>query len=222
MLHAGTVVAAGTGSASRSRRARSTQVGRISALLDAVDPLQTPLTRELDRLGRTVTAAIGVAAVLIGIVAVVRGFPLADAALAGISLAVAAVPEGLPGRGHHRAGDRRAADGAPAGDHPPPARGRDARLDHGRGVGQDRHADAQPDDGAGGVDAARRRRAARAAAGGRALQRRLAAGAATGDGGRPDRDGAARVRRRARDRRRRGAAPRTRASTPSRSTPTAS
>ena len=96
ILHAGTVVAAGTGLGVAVATGADTQVGRISALLEAVDPLQTPLTRELDRLGKTVTGGIGVAAVLLGIVAVVRGFPPADAALAGISLAVAAVPEGLP------------------------------------------------------------------------------------------------------------------------------
>jgi calcium-translocating P-type ATPase len=96
MLHAGTVVAAGAGLGVAVATGSETQVGRISALIDTVDPLQTPLTRELDRLGRTVTGVIGVAAVLLAIVAVVRGFPLADAALAGISLAVAAVPEGLP------------------------------------------------------------------------------------------------------------------------------
>ena len=96
MLHAGTVVAAGTGLGVAVATGSETQVGRISALVDAVDPLQTPLTRELDRLGTTVTAVIGVAAVMLGVVAAVRGFPLADAALAGISLAVAAVPEGLP------------------------------------------------------------------------------------------------------------------------------
>jgi calcium-translocating P-type ATPase len=89
-------VAAGTGLGVAVATGAGTQVGRISALLDAVDPLQTPLTRELDRLGKTVTSAIGIAAVLLAIVAVVRGFPPADAALAGISLAVAAVPEGLP------------------------------------------------------------------------------------------------------------------------------
>jgi calcium-translocating P-type ATPase len=96
MLHAGTVVAAGSGVGVAVATGPATQVGRISALLETVDPLETPLTRELDRLGRVVTAAIGVAAVALGIVAAVRGFPLADAALAGISLAVAAVPEGLP------------------------------------------------------------------------------------------------------------------------------
>jgi P-type E1-E2 ATPase len=61
-----------------------------------VDELTTPLTRELDRVGRAVTALIGGAAVVLAVVAAVRGFALADAALAGISLAVAAVPEGLP------------------------------------------------------------------------------------------------------------------------------
>jgi len=96
MLHAGTVVAAGTGLGVAVATGSETQVGRISALVDAVDPLQTPLTRELDRLGTTVTAVIGVAAVMLGVVAAVRGFPAGDAALAGISLAVAAVPEGLP------------------------------------------------------------------------------------------------------------------------------
>jgi calcium-translocating P-type ATPase len=43
-----------------------------------------------------VTVLIGVAAVLLALVAAGRGFAFADAALAGISLAVAAVPEGLP------------------------------------------------------------------------------------------------------------------------------
>ena len=43
-----------------------------------------------------ITAGIGVAAALLVVVALVRGFSPADAALAGISLAVAAVPEGLP------------------------------------------------------------------------------------------------------------------------------
>ena len=174
MLHAGTVVAAGTGLGVAVATGSETQVGRISALIDAVDPLQTPLTRELDRLGTTVTAVIGVAAVH----ARGRGrgarLPARRRRPGGHQPRRRRRPGGAPGRGHDRAGDRRAQDGAPAGDHPPPARRRDPRLDHGRRVGQDRHADPQPDDGAGGVDAGCRRRAARAAARERAVQRRLA------------------------------------------------
>ena len=96
MLHAGTMVAAGTGRGLAVSTGRDTELGRISALLDEIDPLSTPLSRELDRVGRAITAAIAVIAVLLGAVAIARGFPLADAALAGISIAVAAVPEGLP------------------------------------------------------------------------------------------------------------------------------
>jgi P-type E1-E2 ATPase len=65
-------------------------------MLAEVEELTTPRTRELDRVGRAITALIGVAAVMLALVAAVRGFPIADAALAGISLAVTAVPEGLP------------------------------------------------------------------------------------------------------------------------------
>ena len=73
-----------------------TELGRISSLLEGVKPLETPLTRDLARFGRVITGGIGIAAVLLAAVAAVRGFPLGDAAVAGISLAVAAVPEGLP------------------------------------------------------------------------------------------------------------------------------
>jgi calcium-translocating P-type ATPase len=96
LAHAGTLVSTGAGAGIVVATGRSTELGRISALLERADVLQTPLTLELDRLGRAIAVAIGVAAVLLGVAAALRGFPLSDAALAGISLAVAAVPEGLP------------------------------------------------------------------------------------------------------------------------------
>jgi len=96
LLYAGTVVAAGAGRGVTVATGVQTELGRISAMLDAVEPLQTPLTRDLARFGRAITGAIAVAALVLAAVAVLRGFTLAAAALAGISLAVAAVPEGLP------------------------------------------------------------------------------------------------------------------------------
>jgi calcium-translocating P-type ATPase len=96
LLFAGTVVAAGSGRGVTVATGPRTELGRIAGLLESVEPLETPLTRDLDRFGRVITAAIAVAAVLLAVIAAVRGFELADAALAGISLAVAAVPEGLP------------------------------------------------------------------------------------------------------------------------------
>ena len=49
MLYAGTVVAGGSGRGVAVATGTDTEVGRISAMLAAVEPLETPLTRELDR-----------------------------------------------------------------------------------------------------------------------------------------------------------------------------
>ena len=96
LLHGGTLVSAGHAEAVVIATGDRTELGRIAGMLDSVDPTQTPLTRGIARLGSTVTKVIAVvAAVLLG-VALLRGFPLADAALAAITLAVAAIPEGLP------------------------------------------------------------------------------------------------------------------------------
>ena len=188
-LHAGTVVAAGTGAASPSRPATATELGRISGLLGTVEPLQTPLTRRARARARSPRPSApsrwcsGRRRL--------RGFPLADAALAAISLAVAAVPEGLPGRRDDRARDRRAADGARQRDRPPPAGRRDAgQHDRGR-LRQDRHADPQRDscrpsgrrpEASLGTAGRRAPTSRRAAARRRALQRRaVAAGRRLGD-----------------------------------------
>jgi magnesium-transporting ATPase (P-type) len=131
MLYAGTTVAAGAGRGVAVATGPDTELGRISALLEEADPLATPLTVELERIGRAVTAGIGAAAVGLALVAALRGFPLGDAALAGISLAVAAVPEGLPAVNDDRPGGWGAADGAAASDCPALAGGRDAGQHNG-------------------------------------------------------------------------------------------
>jgi magnesium-transporting ATPase (P-type) len=96
MLHAGTLAVAGTARALVVRTGDTTELGRISALIDAVDETETPLTRDLRRLGSAITRAVAVVAVVLLGVALMRGYPIADAALAAITLAVAAIPEGLP------------------------------------------------------------------------------------------------------------------------------
>ena len=58
--------------------------------------VQTPLTRGLAGVARTLTALICVVAAALLVVALARGFPLVEATLAAVSLAVAAIPEGLP------------------------------------------------------------------------------------------------------------------------------
>jgi P-type E1-E2 ATPase len=95
-LHGGTLVTAGTAEAVVVATGDRTELGRISGLLGTVEPTQTPLTRNVARLGSTLTKVIGVVAVVLLGVALLRGYPFADAAMAAITLAVAAIPEGLP------------------------------------------------------------------------------------------------------------------------------
>jgi calcium-translocating P-type ATPase len=96
LLYAGTLVAAGSGRGVAVATGVDTELGRISAMLGNVETLETPLTRDLDRFGRTVTGVIVALAVAVAGIAAARGFAAVEAAMAGISLAVAAVPEGLP------------------------------------------------------------------------------------------------------------------------------
>jgi magnesium-transporting ATPase (P-type) len=96
MLYGGSLVTAGSAVAVVVVTGDRTELGRISGLLDGIKKTQTPLTRGIARLGSTVTKIIGGVAAVLMCVALLRGFPVADAALAAITLAVAAIPEGLP------------------------------------------------------------------------------------------------------------------------------
>ena len=75
-----------------------------------------------------------------------------------VSLAVAAIPEGLAGDRHRRTVARRATHGGAQRHRPPAARGGDARIDHLHLLRQDRDAHPEPDDGAQ-ADGGRRRSA---------------------------------------------------------------
>ncbi len=74
-----------------------TEVGKIASMLDAVDDSETPLSRRLGALGKT----LGIAALVICIViflvgSFVHGKELFEMFMTAVSLAVAAIPEGLP------------------------------------------------------------------------------------------------------------------------------
>ena len=97
MVFMGTGVAAGSGQAVVVGTGMTTELGRIAGLLtDAAGDASTPLQHKLDAVGRIlVRAALGIVVVLFGI-GWLRGTPWLELLLTSISLAVAAVPEGLP------------------------------------------------------------------------------------------------------------------------------
>ena len=101
MVFKGTAVVQGTARAVVTATGMHTEMGAIAAMLEATKEEPTPLQKEVARIGRmlglavVLIAGIVVAAVLL--TSDVRGSAeLIDVLLLGVSLAVAAVPEGLP------------------------------------------------------------------------------------------------------------------------------
>jgi P-type Ca2+ transporter type 2C len=100
MVFAGTVVTYGRGRAVVTATGMHTEVGRIAGLLQRTEDEATPLQAEIARVGRTLGAVVIAIAALI-VVTVLLTSPaitsrvVVDALVIGVSLAVAAVPEGL-------------------------------------------------------------------------------------------------------------------------------
>ncbi len=97
MLYSGTLVAAGIGRGVVTATGAGTELGRISTLLGDVRTLKTPLVRQMDVFARRLTLFIGlVGAVVFAGAFLVRDYPVGEAFMAVVGLAVAAIPEGLP------------------------------------------------------------------------------------------------------------------------------
>jgi Ca2+-transporting ATPase len=74
----------------------STEVGHISGMLSGVEQEKTPLTKQLDQLTVMITIMAAAALVLIIILGLARGDDFDSLFLTGITLAIAAIPTGLP------------------------------------------------------------------------------------------------------------------------------
>ncbi|HEX3019316.1 MAG TPA: HAD-IC family P-type ATPase [Chitinispirillaceae bacterium] len=73
-----------------------TELGKINRMLSETIKTETPLTRSIAKVAKSLTLAILIVSILLFAVALFRGYPLVDAVLAAITLAVAAIPEGIP------------------------------------------------------------------------------------------------------------------------------
>ena len=96
LLFMGTTVAGGSGRALVVATGAHTQMGLISAMVGQARAPATPLQRQLEGLGRKlVTLSLGVCRLVLAI-GLLRGYGLLPMIRSSISLAIAAVPEGLP------------------------------------------------------------------------------------------------------------------------------
>lgn len=95
-VYMGTVITKGRGKAIAAATGMETEMGKIAGMLDDIEEDPTPLQLKLDQLGRIVAVGCLVICGAVSLAGILRGENLFDMIITGISLAVAAVPEGLP------------------------------------------------------------------------------------------------------------------------------
>lgn len=95
-VYMGTVVTGGRAKAVVFATGMKTEMGNIADMIQNIEDEETPLQKRLAHLGKFIAiGCLGICAV-VSITGILRGEKLFTMLLAGISLAVAAIPEGLP------------------------------------------------------------------------------------------------------------------------------
>ncbi len=96
MVYMGTVVTYGRGVVVIVETGMQTELGNIADMIQSVEREPTPLQRRLEQLGRGLAfAALGIVAIVF-VLGLLRGEDMRLMFLTAISMAVAAIPEGLP------------------------------------------------------------------------------------------------------------------------------
>ncbi|HSM41632.1 MAG TPA: cation-transporting P-type ATPase [Afifellaceae bacterium] len=96
MVYKATAITRGTAEGVVTATGLATEVGRISRLVEETEKERSPLERQLDRLSRQLILVTLALTSLIAVSGIVEGRDIVLMAEAGIALAVAAIPEGLP------------------------------------------------------------------------------------------------------------------------------
>lgn len=92
----GTLVTMGTAKGVVVRTGMRTEMGKIADLINNTEEAETPLQRRLEQFGKILIGLALVLTVLVVVAGIMHGQPVYGMFLAGVSLAVAAIPEGLP------------------------------------------------------------------------------------------------------------------------------
>lgn len=96
MLYAGTACIYGRGEAIVVATGMQTEFGKIAASLEEIKEEKTPLQISVDNLGKWLGVLTFSICLLVGVLGILRGYPILKMFIWAIALAVAAVPEALP------------------------------------------------------------------------------------------------------------------------------
>lgn len=96
MAFMGTMITRGSGTGVVVATGMNTAMGQIANMLQNAEQMETPLQRRLEQLGKILIIVALVLTALVVLAGVYQGNEVYHMFLAGVSLAVAAIPEGLP------------------------------------------------------------------------------------------------------------------------------
>ena len=96
MVFSGCSITYGTATAVVTATGMDTEMGKIANLLDAEIENQTPLQEKLSQLGKYLGVLALVACAIIFVVGIANNIPALEIFMTSVSLAVSAIPEGLP------------------------------------------------------------------------------------------------------------------------------
>lgn len=96
IIYSGTIITKGTAEARVIATGINAQMGKISGMLSDIEQDETPLQKRLGELGRIVAIICLVVCVIVAGAGILKGEPVFDMLMTGITIAIAAIPEGLP------------------------------------------------------------------------------------------------------------------------------
>ncbi len=96
MVYLGTSVTSGKARALVAETGMGTELGKIAGMIQSIEHVVTPLQRRLEEFGKWIVYAAFALVGIIFLLGVLRGGSVLEMFLTAVSLAVAAIPEGLP------------------------------------------------------------------------------------------------------------------------------
>lgn len=96
VAYMGTIITKGNARCKAVATGMQTQMGKVSGMLEEIADEETPLQKKLAELGKVVAIICLVICVIVFAAGVIRGEPIFDMLMTGITIAIAAIPEGLP------------------------------------------------------------------------------------------------------------------------------